>query len=142
MTPTFEKLFEFAKSRYNPRQVSPLIQAGEVSAAILTKAGNIYTGVCIDTACSLGMCAERNAIANMLTNGESKIVKLVCYLKDENGVERAGSPCGACREYLMQLDGDSGNIEILVDHRTGETVRLAELIPDWWGERYLKTQAK
>lgn len=36
----------------------------------------IYTGVCIDTACTLGMCAERNAIANMITNGEGKIVKL------------------------------------------------------------------
>jgi len=138
MTPTFAKLWEFAKSRYNPRKISPLIQAGEVSAAILTAEGNVYTGVCIDTACTLGMCAERNAIANMITNGESKIEKLVCYLIGEDGTERAGSPCGACREYLMQLDGDSGNIEILVDHLTGKTVRLRELIPDWWGERYVK----
>jgi cytidine deaminase len=138
MTPTFTKLFEFAKSRYNPREVSPLIQAGEVSAAILTKSGNIYTGVCIDTASTLGMCAERNAIANMLTNGESKIDKLVCYMRDENGNDMAGSPCGACREYLMQLDADSGDIEILADLATGKTVRLRELIPDWWGERYMK----
>jgi cytidine deaminase len=139
MTSTFEKLFEFAKSRYNPRTISPLIQAGEVSAAILTKAGNVYTGVCIDTACTLGMCAERNAIANMITNGESKIDKLVCYLKDDNGNDMVGSPCGACREYLMQLDEDSGDIEILADLATGKTVRLRELIPDWWGERCFET---
>ena len=66
----------------NPRTISPFIDAGGVAAAILTSSGNVYTGVCIDTACTLGMCAERNAIANMITNGESKIVKLVCVMSD------------------------------------------------------------
>ena len=48
-----------------------------------------------------------------------------------------GSPCGAGREYLMQLDKDSGDIEILLDIDNFETVRLKELIPDWWGtERF------
>ena len=113
----------------NPRTVSPFIEAGGVSAAILTKNGNVYTGVCIDTACTLGMCAERNAIANMITNGESQIDKLVCVTR--NG--EVGSPCGACREYLMQLDKDSRNIVILTERDTYETIRLEELVPDWWG---------
>ena len=113
----------------NPRTVSPFIEAGGVAAAILTKNGNIYTGVCIDTACTLGMCAERNAIANMITNGESQIEKLVCVTR--NG--EVGSPCGACREYLMQLDKDSKNIVILTERDTYETIRLEELVPDWWG---------
>jgi cytidine deaminase len=69
----FKELYVIAKSKINPRKISPLIEAGEVSAAILTENGNVYTGVCIDTACTLGMCAERNAIANMITNGESKM---------------------------------------------------------------------
>ncbi len=127
---TFVELYEMARSRYNPRTVSPFIEAGGVSAAILTEQGNVYTGVCIDTASTLGMCAERNAIANMITNGESRIVKLVCYA--EGG--RVGSPCGACREYLMQLDANSGDMEILTDLRTLRTVRLRDLIPDWWGD--------
>ena len=38
---------------------------------------NIYVGVCIDTVCSLGMCAERNALANMITNGENSICKVL-----------------------------------------------------------------
>lgn len=113
----------------NPRTVSPFIEAGGVSAAILTKNGNVYTGVCIDTACTLGMCAERNAIANMITNGESQIDKLVCVTRDGE----VGSPCGACREYLMQLDKDSKNIVILTERDTYETIRLEELVPDWWG---------
>ncbi len=114
----------------NPRVVSPFIEAGGVAAAVLTKKGNVYTGVCIDTACSLGMCAERNAIANMITNGESEIVKLVCLMRDG----KVGSPCGACREYLMQLDRNSKNIEILKDKASYEVITLGELMSDWWGE--------
>ena len=65
----------------------------------------------------------------MITNGENEIVKLVCV--DSKG--NVGSPCGACREYLMQLDKNSKNIEILKNEKTEEYVKLEDLIPDWWG---------
>ena len=126
----FKELHEIAKSRLNPRKISPLIDAGGVSAAILTESGNVYTGVCIDTPCGLGMCAERNAIANMITNGENKIIKLVCCFSDG----RVGTPCGACREFLMQLDKDSGKMEILLDLEKMETIRLEEMLPMWWAK--------
>ncbi len=125
----WEELYNRAKSVINPRTVSAFIDAGSVGAAILTDKGNIYLGVCIDTACTLGMCAERNAIANMITNGENKIVKLVCVTSDGS----VGSPCGACREYLMQLDKGNKNIEILINYKKLEAVMLEELIPNWWG---------
>lgn len=124
-----DELYNAAVRVQNIRTISPFIDAGGVAAAILTKKGNIYVGVCIDTASALGMCAERNAIANMITNGESQIDKVVAVMPDG----RVGSPCGACREYMMQLDKDSGDIEILLDLETQKTVRLRELIPDWWG---------
>lgn len=125
----WNKLYNAAIQVQNNRAISPFIEAGGVAAAILTKAGNIYVGVCIDTASSLGMCAERNAIANMITNGESQIDKVVAVTPDG----KVGSPCGACREYMMQLDKDSGNIEILLDLETQKTIRLKELVLDWWG---------
>lgn len=132
----WEELYIRAKAVQKPKKISPFIEAGSVSAAILTVDGNIYVGVCIDTASTLGMCAERNAIANMIANGESKIDKVVAVIP--NG--KAGSPCGACREYMMQLDKESGNIEILVDYEKRETVRLKELIPDWWGDSFFNNQ--
>lgn len=125
----WDELYEKAKNVRDSREVSGMICAGGVGAAILSKNHNIYTGVCIDTASSLGMCAERNAIANMIANGESKIEKLVCI--DSKG--NVGSPCGACREYLMQLSKNSKNIEILKDIDFKKIVILEELIPDWWG---------
>ena len=125
----WNKLYNEALKVQNNRVISPFIEAGGVAAAILTKKGNIYVGVCIDTASTLGMCAERNAIANMITNGESQIEKVVAVMNDG----KVGSPCGACREYMMQLDKDSGEIEILLDLETQKTVKLKELIPNWWG---------
>ena len=127
---TWKELYDAAKEKLNPRTISPFIESGSVAAAVLTSRDNVYTGVCIDTACTLGMCAERNAIANMITNGESKIIKLVCVMSDGS----VGSPCGACREYLMQLDKDSPNMEILVELKSEHVVTLAEILPDWWGK--------
>lgn len=128
----WNKLYQEALRVRNERTLSPFIEAGGVGAAILTKNGNIYTGVCIDTASTLGMCAERNAIANMITNGEHLIDKVVAVMPDG----RVGSPCGACREFMMQLSKDSGDIEILLDLQTQKTVLLKELLPDWWGKDY------
>lgn len=132
----WDTLYNEARKVQNDRTVSPFIDAGGVAAALLSAGGNIYVGVCIDTASSLGMCAERSAIAAMLTHGESKIDKVVAVMPDGN----VGSPCGACREFMMQLDKDSGNIEILLDKDTKNTVFLRDLLPDWWGKSRFENQ--
>lgn len=131
----WDTLYEAAKRVQNRRIISPFIDGGGVAAAILTKKGNIYVGVCIDTSCGLGMCAERNAMANMITNGENQIDKIAAFYPDG----RAASPCCACREFMMQLGPSSKNIEILMDYENKRTVRLEDLIPEWWGsDRYLE----
>ena len=33
----------------------------------------------------------------------------------------------------MQLDKNSKNIEILTDKESYKTIKLEELVPDWWG---------
>ncbi len=125
---TWDRLYIAARKVQNYRTLSPLIEAGAVSAALITDNGNIFTGVCIDTACSLGMCAERNAMANMITHGESRIKKLVAVMPDGS----AGMPCGACREIMMQLDKTANDTEILYDYENKKSVRLGALIPRWW----------
>ena len=110
--------------------LNKFFDAGGVSSAILSKNGNVYTGVCIDTSCSLGMCAERNAISTMITNGEVEIEKVVCIGSDGKFM----MPCGACIEYMMQLSEESENIEILKNLEKKESIKLKELIPIWWGK--------
>ena len=125
----WQKLYNEAKRVQNGRVISPFVDAGGVAAAVLTKGGNIYVGVCIDTCSTLGVCAERNAIMNMITNGEHLIDKVVAVMPDG----KVGAPCGACRELMMQLDKDSGDIEILMDYDSRRIVKLSELVPEWWG---------
>lgn len=123
------ELYNEARRVQKAWEVSPFIEAGGVAAALMTKKGTIYVGVCIDTASSLGMCAERNAIANMLTNEESQIEKIVAVLSDGSVV----APCGVCRESMMQLAKDSGEIEVLLDYEERKVSKLKELLPNWWG---------
>ncbi len=125
----WERLYREAIKVCRGRKVSPFVEAGEVAAALVTNSGNIFVGVCIDTACSLGMCAERNAIANMIACGETKIEKLIVVRSDGE----VGMPCGACRELMMQLDENSGDVAIMTDLQKRSVVRLKELMPDWWG---------
>lgn len=125
-------LYDHARAVQCERKLSPLMEVGSVGAAILTDKGNIYTGICIDTASGMGMCAERNAIANMLTNGENKITKVVAVMSDGS----TGTPCGVCREFMMQMGKDSKNIEILLSLEPLKTVKLGVQLPDWWGDEF------
>lgn len=122
-------LYEAAKKVQNGRRVSGYVEAGGVAAAILSKKGNIYTGVCVDTCSTLGICAERNAIFNMLTNGDDEIEKVLAVMPDG----KTGAPCGACRELMVQLMPESYKaVEIMLDYETGKTITLGELTPEWW----------
>lgn len=100
-----------------------------VSAALLTEKGNIYVGVCIDTACSLGMCAERNAIANMITNGECTIQRVIAIGQNGNAIP----PCGACREFMTQLALEKyHSIQIMLDYENKKVVALGDITSNWW----------
>ena len=129
MEKEWEKLYLAAKAVQNGRVISPYVEAGGVAAAILSDSGNIYTGVCVDTCSTLGICAERNALFQMLTNGEQRVKKVLAIMP--NG--KTGAPCGACRELMVQLmAGRYHNIEIMLDYSTGRAVKLGDITPEWW----------
>lgn len=130
MDEIWAKLYAAAKAVQQERQISDYVLAGGVAAAVLSKSGRIYTGVCIDTCSTLGICAERNAIFNMITNSEQEIDKVLCILPDGSG----GAPCGACRELMVQLmpNGRYKDIEIMMDYAAGRIVKLGEITPEWW----------
>lgn len=109
MDSIWNELYEAAKRVQYERKISDYIEAGGVVAAVLSSSGKIYTGVCIDTCSMLGICAERNAIFHMITNGESIIQKVIAIMPDT---------------YQ--------NIEIMLDYNKGKVVTLGTLTPEWW----------
>lgn len=129
MEQSWEELFQAAKAVQKGRSISKYVEAGGVAAAIRAKSGRIYTGVCIDTCSTLGICAERNAIFHMITEGEQEIEQVLAIMPDG----RTGAPCGACRELMVQLMPDSyQEIRIMLDITKEEVITLGELTPAWW----------
>ena len=105
------------------------METAGVAAAIESVSGKIYVGVCVDGACTLGICAERNAIFNMLTNGEDAMKRVVAI----NWEGKVLAPCGACRELMAQLmPQDYRNIEVMMDYEKEEVLTLGDLMPRWW----------
>lgn len=129
MDKIWNELYHAAMKVINPREVSDKVEAGGVAAAVESVSGNIYVGVCIDTACTLGICAERNALFNMITNGENAIRRVIAVNQSGNVIP----PCGACREFMAQLMPDSyRSIEIMLDYGKEKVLTLGDLTPEWW----------
>lgn len=101
------------------------MSAGSVAAALVTKAGNVYTGICVDLACGIGFCAEHSAIAEMLKHRETEIRMIVAVTK--RGII---PPCGRCREMIAQVDRKNLETQVIISEK--KTVRLKALLPNLW----------
>ena len=119
-------LVEKAQAVLHWRQLSEECTAADVSAALITEAGNVYTGVSISAACGIGFCAEYGAVAEMIKNGETRIQKLVAV----SGDGKFMPPCGRCRELLYQIDRENLAAEIILG--LDKTVTLEKLLPERW----------
>ncbi len=120
----FEELIQAATQVLHPRRISEDIEVGGVAAALVTDRGNVYRGICIDTSCSMGFCAEHAAIAAMVTAGEDRVEKIVAI----DWAKRILPPCGRCREFLLQL----GNPDTLVLVAPETAVPVKDLLPYSW----------
>jgi cytidine deaminase len=100
--------------------------SGAVGAALITRDGNVYTGVNIDASCGIGFCAEHSAIAEMLKHRESEIEILVAV----NTRKEILPPCGRCRELIYQINKANANTKIILN--LNDTITLKELLPLHW----------
>ncbi|MFL7837192.1 MAG: cytidine deaminase [Candidatus Promineifilaceae bacterium] len=102
-----------------------------VGAAILLPDGRIMTGVNVENASyGLSNCAERTAIFKAVTEGYREILAIaICT---ENG----GSPCGACRQVMVEFAGD---IPVLLSDAAGDVLEttLYSLLPAHFGPEHL-----
>jgi cytidine deaminase len=73
----------------------------------------------------MGFCAEHSAIAAMVTANENKIVAITAV--DWHG--KVISPCGRCREFIFQINGNSADVDVVLHDRVAT---LSELLPEHW----------
>jgi cytidine deaminase len=121
-----KELIEAAQAVCKELRLSNNFSAATIGAAIRSKSGLIYTGVCIDLACGLGFCAEAAAIAEMLKNRETQIISLVAVNEDGTLI----APCGRCREMLVQVNSANMDAQIIID--VNKVLMLKELLPEHW----------
>ena len=136
----WEKLYNAAKKEYHPEEISPFIEAHHVVCAIEAENGEIYTGFCIEGASGvINLCAERVAGLNMYIQSGQTVVKRMIAFRNQPPKVNGGMPCGACREFFLQLSDKNKDMEILTDYENRKTVKLNDLMPGWWGwKRYKK----
>lgn len=125
---TNEELIYKADAALNRYLANGRRAIGDTASALMSESGKVYTGVNVDVP-SWGLCAERSAMATMITDGEYKIKKIVAVWRDEDGKNLTVlPPCGICREFMRQVDYDNMNTEVIIDRDESKT--LAELIPN------------
>lgn len=100
--------------------------AGSVAAALRCDRGAVFTGICVETACGLGFCAEHAAVAAMLERRQTRISAIVAVARGE----RVLPPCGRCRELLLQVDLGNRACQVLLPE--GRWLTLAALMPEHW----------
>lgn len=102
-----------------------------VGAAILTEDGRIFTGCNVENAAyGSSMCAERTAVFKAVSEGMNRIAAVaVCT---ENG----GSPCGSCRQVLVEFGGDVA-VWLSDAHGNVRETTLHTLLPDHFGPEHL-----
>lgn len=110
-----------------------------VGAAVKTASGRVFTGCNVENA-SYGatLCAERNAIAQMVAAGEGGPVACAVVTEGKN----PGSPCGVCRQVLVEFAADMDVHLASADETVPvRTVRLAALLPEAFTPASLQTKA-
>ena len=90
-----EKLEKLLENSYSPYYHFP------VSAIVVTKDGQEFSGVNVENANGTSICAERNAIATAIASGYKKGDFDKIYLMLSNG--KNGTPCFACRQVLQEF---------------------------------------
>jgi len=104
-----------------------------VGAAILTQGGAVYAGCNVENASyGLGICAERNAAARMIADGEDREIGLVAVYSPNAA---PCFPCGACRQVLREF----GCEEVVVLDGEGNPRRypFEEILPHSFGPEVL-----
>ena len=98
----------------------------QVGCALLTAAGNIYTGCNVENASyGLTICAERNTIFHAVSK-EGPGMKIASLAVIALGQEFP--PCGACRQVIAEFAGPEVEVWFLRDGKP-IAMTMAELLP-------------
>lgn len=112
-----------------------------VGAALLTANGDVYTGCNIENAAYTPTnCAERTAFFKAVSEGERSFTAIAIAGGAEDAEElEYCSPCGVCRQVMMEFCDPENFKVILVKSKTEYQVfTLQEILPLGFGPKDLE----
>ncbi|WP_238442368.1 cytidine deaminase [Desulfofalx alkaliphila] len=118
-----EKLINVARAAMN-RAYAPYSNF-PVGAALITKEGNVYNGCNVENVSyGLTCCAERVAIFKAVADG-FKDFKALAVIAN---TEQPCSPCGACRQVMIEF---APHMEVYMVNKDGHYIKTTagELLP-------------
>lgn len=97
-----------------------------VGAAALAEGGKVFTGCNVENASyGLTLCAERNAIAGMVGQGEKRLAAVAVATAD------GAPPCGACLQVMSEFAvGAEMPVLLLDEHENVEETTMGALLPN------------
>lgn len=97
-----------------------------VSAVLVAKDGQLFTGVNIENA-SFGLtnCAERTAIFKAVSEGVLDFSEIVIYGETEKPI----SPCGACRQVMAEFFEQDLKVTLVAKDKSTVEMTVGELLP-------------
>ena len=113
----------------------------KVGAALLTKSGKVYLGCNIENATYTPTnCAERTAFFKAVSEGEREFEKIaIVGAKDGEDANVMCSPCGVCRQVMMEFcDPKEFQIILANGENTCRVMTLEELLPCGFSSSNLK----
>lgn len=113
----------------------------KVGAALLTKSGKVYLGCNIENATYTPTnCAERTAFFKAVSEGEREFEKIaIVGAKDGEDANVMCSPCGVCRQVMMEFcDPKEFQIILANGKNTCRVMTLEELLPCGFSSSNLK----
>jgi len=101
-----------------------------VGAALLTKAGKVYTGCNIEnSAYGPTNCAERTAFFKAVSEGERDFAAIAVVGGKGGEITGIFPPCGVCRQVMQEFCGPDFLIHMGGKNGEIQTVSLENLLP-------------
>ena len=132
----------FRADESNPERLALLLDKAvtphsdfQVSCILTTKSGTVEGVNIEESAWTMGLCAERVAIAKAISAGEREFIKMSVHTRTGS----FSSPCGACRQVITE-HMPLHSIELFHPNETESVHLSADLLPFSFTSKALKKQ--
>lgn len=106
----------------------------KVGACLRGDSGRLFAGCNVENAAyPMGQCAEATALGALVAAGDKRVLE--CVVVAEGG--RLTTPCGGCRQRLIEFAAPDAKVHICDSQGPRWTATVGQLLPHSFGREHL-----